>query len=139
MFYVIKQGRVRFEDQRLLDESYAEGHAGRDTSIIKVEGEWFGYEAFICGPYANMDQRELLLLSIQGNSAIGNGFKATAMERVELVCAPLETLFSHLSMGDIELLHKRFLDGLYARHPAYDLLNTKPEPTCNFYERGEPY
>ena len=61
MFYVIKQGRVRFEDQRLTDASYAEG---RDTSIIKVEGEWFGYEAFICGPYANMDQRELLLLSI---------------------------------------------------------------------------
>ena len=41
MFYAIKCGSIR--------------HEGATTPIIKkVEGEWFGFESFVCGPYASM-------------------------------------------------------------------------------------
>jgi len=61
MFYVIKQGRVKFEDQRL------HHHKGDpENSFIKVEGEWFGFESFFCGAYPSMTRRDLLYLSMQG-------------------------------------------------------------------------
>ena len=58
MFYVIKSGRVRFEDNRLFAEKLLAEQvrpgSGVETSLIKVEGEWFGFESFLCGPYATM-------------------------------------------------------------------------------------
>ena len=59
-FYVVKQGRVRLEDERLQSDGQQTGNdrqkepvaGGQETQIIKVEGEWFGFESFICGPYS---------------------------------------------------------------------------------------
>lgn len=93
--------------------------------MIKVEGEWFGYESFICGPYASMTQEQLLNQSIEKGAEFGNEFRAVAMERCELVVADLNTMFNHVSMQDIMRLHRSFAKALYADHPAFDYLMGK--------------
>ena len=70
-FYIVKQGRVRFEDARLMDGGTRKSNQGsmssrkdptaKDSHLIKVEGEWFGYETFVCGPYATMTHQDLLI------------------------------------------------------------------------------
>ena len=64
MFYVVKHGRVKFEDKRLAQT----GQSGstQSTAMIRVEGEWFGFESLLCGPYAEMTHEDLLRRSITG-------------------------------------------------------------------------
>jgi len=102
-FYVVRRGRIKFEAEQLYEEKQDQNSAS--TGLIKVEGEWFGFESFICGPYARMTQESLLKLATAGLSGVGNGFRATAIERVELVCGKLETLFGLLKMTDVARLH----------------------------------
>ena len=69
-----------------------------------------------------MTQDELLKKSMAGHTGVGNGFRATALERVEVVSGSLDTLFSTLTMEDVRSLHLRFVNSLYRNHSAYNLL-----------------
>ena len=69
-----------------------------------------------------MTQDQLLKKSMAGQTGVGNGFRATALERVEVVSGSLDTLFSTLAMQDIRSLHLRFVNNLYRNHSAYNLL-----------------
>lgn len=127
-FYVIKQGRIKFEDYRLYSQGKSNGKKqggplAKESHLTKVEGEWFGFESFVCGAYATMTQEQLLQASLDrehGSQAVGNGFRATAIERCEVVVGSLETMFSYLSMEDITHLHCTFMQSLYQGHPAYN-------------------
>ena len=59
-FYVIKQGRIRFDDYRVFKQEKEKGikkdAQAKESHMTKVEGEWFGFESFVCGSYAAMTQ-----------------------------------------------------------------------------------
>ena len=59
-FYVIKQGRIRFDDYRVFKQEKGKSNKkdpqAKESHMTKVEGEWFGFESFVCGSYATMTQ-----------------------------------------------------------------------------------
>ena len=50
-FYLIKSGSIRFE-HRSFEEAMI-------PAMVKVEGEWVGFESFICGRYKSMTHEQL--------------------------------------------------------------------------------
>ena len=84
MFYIIKSGSVRFFDKGITTTKNAKNTLAH---ITKVEGEWFGTEAFVCGAYSSMTHMDLLDRSLRGDASVGNGFSAVADKGgVEVVC-----------------------------------------------------
>ena len=113
-FYLIKAGIVKFEDQRF--------EAAKIPAMVRVKGEWLGFESFMCGAYAFMTREQLLDLSRRGETCVGNGFRATALVETEVVTGSLQTLFSYVSISELKSLWSAFTEKLYSRHPGQHLL-----------------